>query len=56
MKQANIKGLKDIIDTASNGLDALQLVKKGFNDMMYSYGLILMDLSMPKMNGFDSSY
>lgn len=35
------------VDTASDGLEAIQ--KLGFND----YDLVLLDLMLPKVNGFD---
>ncbi len=40
------------MDTAYNGQEAIELVKKGFDDNEYSYGLIFMDCSMPIMNGY----
>ena len=44
-----------MIDKANNGLEALKLVKKAFHEGTYSYGLVLMDCSMPIMNGFEAT-
>lgn len=44
LKQRNLQ-----IDTAKNGIQALDLVK------INTYDLILMDLSMPKMDGFEAT-
>jgi len=43
LKQRNLQ-----VDTANNGIQALNLVK------INTYDLILMDLSMPKMDGFEA--
>lgn len=44
----NFKGR---IDTASNGLNAVELLKKKYKDG-YSYKFIMMDCNMPKMDGY----
>ena len=44
-----------IIDKANNGLEAVKLVKKALYDGKYSYGLVLMDCSMPIMDGYEAS-
>ena len=44
-----------IIDTAYNGQQALEMVRKAFERQSYSYGLIFMDCSMPVMDGYDAS-
>ena len=43
-----------VVDKAVNGLDAVNKVKKALNDGI-TYGLIIMDCSMPMMNGYDAS-
>ena len=44
-----------IIDTAYNGQQAFDMVRKAYERQCYSYGLIFMDCSMPVMNGYDAS-
>lgn len=46
---------KDLIDSANNGQEALQKVIDAFEKKEYSYGLILIDLSMPIMDGFQAT-
>ena len=47
--------IENLIDKASNGLEALQMVKEGIENKTHSYALIFMDLSMPIMDGFEAS-
>ena len=47
--------LSGIIDIANNGLQALNLVKDAVISKKHSYGLILMDCSMPIMDGYTAS-
>lgn len=50
-------GYKDIIsyvEQAFNGLEALQKVKKAYNEG-YSYGIIFMDASMPVLDGYEAT-
>jgi len=47
--------IENQIDKASNGLQALQMVKEGHENKTHSYALIFMDLSMPIMDGFEAS-
>jgi CheY-like chemotaxis protein len=44
-----------MIDVAYNGKEALDLVISAFNKKTHSYGLILMDCSMPIMDGYEAS-
>ena len=55
LQQSGFKDLLDLVDQANNGLEAYRYVKEAFNDGQYSYGLILMDCSMPIMDGFEST-
>ena len=49
------KGIQHATDTAKNGLEALQLVKKGYKNKTHSYGLIFMDCQMPIKDGFEAT-
>lgn len=51
----SIKGLGHIVDRAYNGLEAVNKIKDGFNKGQHVYGLVLTDISMPVMDGFESS-
>lgn len=55
LQQSGIKNLMQLVDTAYNGLQALDLVKNAYEKNKYSYGLIFMDCSMPVMNGYEAS-
>lgn len=55
MNQLNIKGLAKKVDRAYNGLEALNKVKDAFMTGSHVYGLILTDISMPVMDGFESA-
>lgn len=46
--------ISELVDFASNGLDALEEVKNGY-EIGCSYGLIFMDCSMPIMDGYEST-
>jgi len=43
--------LKHRLDTASNGLDALEQIRQNY-EKGQTYKLILMDCNMPKMDGY----
>ena len=45
---------KNRVDTATNGLKAVELLKKNYQEG-YSYKLILMDCNMPKMDGYTAT-
>ena len=48
-----IRGLNSIIDRAYNGLEALAKVKDAFEKNSHVYGLILTDISMPVVDGYE---
>ena len=56
-KELNYKEsiVNKFVDRASNGLEALNMVKMNYLKKNVAYGLIFMDCSMPIMNGYDSS-
>ena len=43
------------MDRAYNGLEALTKVKMAFENETHVYGLVLTDISMPVMDGFELS-
>ena len=52
------RGIKDLIDKAYNGEEAIQMVKRAHQSMelpKQHYGLILMDCSMPILDGYEAS-
>ena len=55
MRQYCSNGITHICDKALNGQDALDCVKKAYNEGNWSYGLIFMDCSMPIMDGFEAT-
>ena len=50
-----IKGLCTIVDRAYNGLEAFKKVQDSFQSGSHIYGLILTDISMPVMDGFEEA-
>ncbi len=44
----------NLVDTAYNGQQAVDLVKNAYEKNKYSYGLVFMDCSMPVMNGYEA--
>ena len=44
-----------LIDKAGDGLEALESVRNSVRDMKFSYGLIIIDCSMPLMNGYEAT-
>ena len=55
LKQSGYPNINSIIDSAYSGQQALDLVVQAFEKRRESYGLILMDCSMPIMNGYTAS-
>ena len=55
MDQLNIVGLKNIVDKAHNGKEALDKIVSSFNEGSHIYSLILTDISMPVMDGYELS-
>ena len=51
----NIDKLSTIIDRAYNGLEAIKKVQDAHKNCKHVYGLIITDISMPIMDGFESS-
>ena len=47
--------IENIVDVCKNGQEALKAIKDAFYSREYQYFLILTDLSMPIMDGFESS-
>ena len=43
------------MDRAYNGLEALNKVKESYSKESHTYGLIITDISMPVMDGYESS-
>lgn len=44
-----------MVDRAYNGLEGLQKVKESFLDGKHVYGLIITDISMPVMDGYEAT-
>ena len=52
---ASFKEINELVDEALNGQEAVQKVKKAYQDGKFSYGLIIMDCNMPIMDGFEAT-
>ena len=55
MSRLGIKDIGRLVDRAYNGKEALKKVKDSLLNCKHVYGLILTDISMPIMDGFESS-
>ena len=55
LSRLGIKGISRLIDRAYNGLEAFTKVKDSFKSGQHIYSLIITDLSMPVMDGFDEA-
>ena len=55
LSQSGYPNIYSLIDVANNGQEALEKVKFALLKNEYSYGLILMDMSMPVMDGYQAS-
>ena len=55
LSRLGIKGLNRLVDRAYNGLEGSKLVRDSFNCGKHVYGLIITDISMPYMDGFELS-
>ena len=55
LDRLGIIDLENFLDRSYNGLEALEKVQDSFKDNSHIYGLILTDISMPVMDGFESS-
>ena len=52
---AGDRDIENLVDTATNGLEALNMVKKAYAEEKFQYGLIFMDLSMPILDGYKAT-
>ena len=55
ISRLGIEGLEDMVDRSYNGLEALRKVESSFNKGHHTYGLIITDISMPVMDGYEST-
>lgn len=55
LQQTGYKNIMNLIDKAGDGLEAVQCVRNSVRDMKFSYGLIIIDCSMPLMNGYEAT-
>ena len=55
LSQLKIKGLLKAVDRAYNGLEAFNKVKESFEQGSHVYALVLTDISMPIMDGFEEA-
>ena len=55
LSRLGIEGLPDVVDRAYNGREAYRKAKRYFNERIHTYGLIITDISMPIMDGYEST-
>ena len=55
LSRLGIKGLGSLVDRAYNGLEGLNKVRESLKDGQHVYGLIITDISMPVMDGYEAS-
>lgn len=55
LSRVGIKGLGSLCDRAYNGLEAVTKLKDAFNNRNHIYGLIITDISMPVMDGYEAA-
>ena len=55
LQKSGYPQIKEFIDSANNGQEAVQKVKDAFTKKQFSYGIIFMDLSMPILDGYEAT-
>lgn len=55
LSRIGIKGISRLIDRAYNGYEALTKIKDSFKSGQHIYSLVITDISMPVMDGFDEA-
>ena len=55
LSRIGIQGIANIVDRAYNGLEAVVKVKEAYNNNSHVYGLVLTDISMPVMDGYEEA-
>ena len=55
ISRLGIQGISNIVDRAYNGKEAFLKVKKSYERGQHTYGLIITDISMPIMDGYEES-
>lgn len=55
IRQTGYNHLNKLVDRAYNGKEAFQVVSDSYTEGKHVYGLILMDLSMPILDGYEAT-
>ena len=55
MGRLGIKGLGSLVDRAYNGLEGVNKVKDSLTSGKHTYGLVITDISMPVMDGYEAA-